>query len=147
MNDHHIGHIPPNVQHLQQVQQGDPIPAETKEVDTSSCLHFYMHPFAKLISKKLKSICTDPTFGMVLATDELNQRVYIKSIAAKKSASKLFATLPATRNNIQGASIVEIDGVSVFTKDDATVSFSQLRDQGSGSFSIIFTPERNLKGT
>ena len=59
----------------------------------STDLHFYIDPFSKLISKKLKSSCTDPTFGMVLATDELNQRVYIKSIAAKKSASKLFSRL------------------------------------------------------
>jgi len=93
MNDLPIDRIPPNVQHLERVQQGHPIPAETEEVDTSSDLHFYIHPFSKLISKKLKSSYTDPAFGMVLATDELNQRVYIKSIAAKKSASKLFSRL------------------------------------------------------
>ena len=103
MNDLPIDHIPPNVQHLQRVQQGDQIPTETEEVDTSTGLHFFIHPFSKPISKKLKSPCTDPTFGMILATDELDQRLYIMSIAAKKSASKLFAILPATRSKIQGA--------------------------------------------
>ena len=85
-----------------------------------------------------------PSFGMTLATDKLNQRVYIKSTVAKKSASELSATLPATRKKIQGGFIVEIDGVPVFTKDDATASFSQLRDQGSDSFTITFAPERKL---
>ena len=32
--------------------------------------------------------------------------------------------------------------LSVFTKADATASFSRLRDQGSVSFSITFAPER-----
>jgi len=81
---------------------------------------------------------------MVLATDELNQRVYIKSIVAKKSASKLFSTLSATRLKIQGAYIVEIDGVPIFTQDDDAASFSRLQDQGSDSFSITFAPARKL---
>jgi len=81
---------------------------------------------------------------MVLATDELNQPVYVKSIAAKKNDSKLFATLPATRSKIKGAFIVEIDGVPVFTKDDDIASFSRLQDQGSGSFSITFVPGRKI---
>jgi len=144
MNDLPIDRIPPNVKHLQRVQQGDPIPAETEDVETSTGLNFCIHPFSKLITKKLKSSCTDPTFGMALATNELNHRVYITSIVAKKSASKLFATLPATRSKIKGAFIVEIEGVPVFTKDDTLASFSRLRDQGSVSFSITFAPERKL---
>ena len=79
---------------------------------------------------------------MVLATDKLNQRVYITSIVAKKSASKLFATLPTTRSKIQGAFIVKIDRVPIFTKDYVVASFSRLRDQGSVSFSMTFAPER-----
>ena len=94
------------------------------------------------VSKTLKSTCTDPTFGMVLATDELSNYIYIKSKVAKKSASKLFSSLPATRNKIQGAFIV--DGDRILTKDDATTFLSRLCDQGSDSFTITFAPERIL---
>ena len=51
MDDLHIDCIPPYVQHLQRVKNGDPIPAETEEVATSSEFRFYIHPFAKLLSQ------------------------------------------------------------------------------------------------
>ena len=130
---------------MQRVEQGDPIPAETEEVDASSEFQFFIHPFDKLISKTLKQTCTCPTFGMVLATDKLSNHVFIKSIVAKKSASKLISSLPATRNKIQGAYIVEINGDHIFTQDEATASLSRLCDhQGSDSFTITFASERKL---
>ena len=82
---------------------------------------------------------------MVLGSDELNNRVYVKSIVGKKSASKLFSSLPATRNKIQGFYIVEIDGDCIFKKDEATASLStRLHNQGSDSFAITFATKRNI---
>ena len=109
MNDLLIDHIPPNVQHLQRIANGDPIPAETDEVPASE-FQFLIHPFASFSPRHSSEL---------VGSDDLSNRVYIKSIVSKKSASKLFSSLSTTRNKIQGACIVEIDGDRIFTKDNA----------------------------
>ena len=48
-----IDRIPPNVQHLQRVENGYPIPAETDKVPASE-FQFFIHPFAKHILKTHK---------------------------------------------------------------------------------------------
>ena len=63
---------------------------------------------------------------------------------SKKSASKLFSSLRATRNKIQGAFIVEIDGNRIFKQEDAIAALRKLYDQGRDKFSITFAPERKL---
>ena len=57
MNDLPFESIPPNVQHLQRVDDGKLLAAET-EVTSADEFQFYLHPFANLVSKTLKKSCT-----------------------------------------------------------------------------------------
>jgi len=80
---------------------------------------FYLYPFIGIVSKALKKSCTGSTFGIEVTFEDLSKRAYIRNIVQKKSASQLFSSLRVTRNRIQDAFIVEIDGHHIFSQHDA----------------------------
>ena len=92
----------------------------------------------------MKKSCTDSTFGIEVASDDLSKRVHIRTVVPNKNASKLFSSLRATRNKIQGAYIVKIDDNRIFSQQDAIAALRQLYDNGRDEFSITFAPERKL---
>lgn len=99
-------------------RDGKPFATDT-EVTSTEEFQFYLHPFAGLVSKTLKKSCTGSTFGIEVTSEDLSKRAYIRNIVPKKSASQLFCSLHATRNRIQNAFIIEIEGHRIFSQQDA----------------------------
>jgi len=116
MNDLPPADIPPNVVHLQRLQQGDALPAEDGETSVAQ-FHFTANPFAHTLTRHMKVKCRDPTFGLTVNAGEVNNRAYVQQIKRNSSAANLYSSYKATCNKIRGAYIVKVNGRRVFTKD------------------------------
>ena len=91
MNDLPISDIPPNVQHLQRIEEGNPIPAETVETSIEE-FHLYSNPFAHTLPVSLKAKnCKNANFGMSVSTDEINNRAYVSAVKKNSSIQKAIA--------------------------------------------------------
>jgi hypothetical protein len=143
MNDLPVDAIPPNVVHLQRTQQGDPLPADSQESSIDE-FHFRLNPFAHTMTKHLQVRCRNPTFGLTIGADEVNNRAYITDIKRGSSASRLFSSHKATTNKIRYAYIVKINDMPIFTKDEAIQCLRKLHDDGIQSFDIEIAPEKRL---
>ena len=117
MNDLPVDGIPPNVIHLQRTQDGAPLPAEPHE-SSIDAFEFSANPFAHTLTRHMKVRCKSPTFGLVIHTDEVNNRAFVKDIKKGSSASQLFSTHKSTCNKICGAYIIGVNDHPVFTKED-----------------------------
>lgn len=87
--------IPPNVVHLQHTQNGEPLPAESEEMDVAE-FTFHLNPFLFTMVKGIPVTCENPDFGITLASDELNHRAYITDVKENSTADKLCATHRST---------------------------------------------------
>jgi hypothetical protein len=144
-NDLPFDEIPPNVQHLQRVQSGEPFPGEC---DDSSIAEFtaFVNPFSHTLKETLRVPATNqsPTFGFELQTDALNNRVFVEKIRANSPASKIRSTAKATNNVLRGAYMVAINDVLVFTKDQALMELRKAFDSKEPELSLVFAPEKRL---
>ena len=143
MNDLPFESIPPNVQHLTRVRQGEPLPAETQESVIDE-FHFVTNPFSHTLSKVMKVKGRDSSFGLDVDTDVLYNRAYVSDVKQSSSAAGLFSSLKATRNKIRGAYIVSIAGEEVFTKADVDRVLKRLFDEQVTEFEVEFAPEKRL---
>jgi len=98
MNDLPFDSIPPNVQHLQRVQEGVRLEAEPDETSIDE-FFFTTNPFSHTLSKHIQVRCEDPTFGLRIGRDELMSRAYIADIAKNTSAAKFVTSLSKTRRS------------------------------------------------
>jgi hypothetical protein len=146
MNDLPISAIPPNVQHLQRTDDGQPYPSEQSAVDATN-FTFFITPFATLLHRSLTPSPTsdDPTYGLILADDDLLRRTYVSDVQPKSPAASIYSTLRSTRNKIRGAYIMEINNDRVFTTAQALAALKSLHDQGvTDDIPITFAPESKL---
>jgi hypothetical protein len=104
VNDLTPAKVPPNVRHLQRVQDGDDIPADTTET-VAPPFGLTSQPFLHEIDKTVKVVCAAPHFGFSLRTDTATQRVFISAIATSTSASHLCSSLRATQRKFQGTAL------------------------------------------
>ena len=146
-NDLPPSQIPPNVIHLQRIDQdGQAPPADTHDITTQD-LHFYITPFAELLHRTVKLLpkSNHPLFGFNLVDDELLQRTYIKDIAPKSPASKIFSTLKSTRRHLRGAYLISINHHPVFTTAQASTALQNIQDEGVyKEIDMIFAPEQKM---
>jgi hypothetical protein len=141
MNDLPALLVPPNVQHLQRVQNGDPLPADLTEL-TATSLTFSDSPFINETDEIIPISCNHPLFGLLLTSDALSSRVYISEISDRSSALRIRSTPTATRRRFTGAFITAIDDQPVFTKNDALTILRRLRTSTAlKKFSITLAAE------
>jgi hypothetical protein len=88
MNDLSNANLPPNVQHLQRVQNDTPLPAETEEI-SAPAFGFTLKPFSTECNLRVPVSCNDTTFGFCLATDTATNRAYLSEILPATTAEKL----------------------------------------------------------
>ena len=124
MNDLPFEDIPPNVQHLQRIQMGQPIPADTEDT-TIDEFAFFTNPFSNTITKKAHVRCQNPTLGITVGSDALLNRAYISDIKQNSSAAHLFSSYKATCNKIRGAYIVKINDSTIFTQEEALTALTK----------------------
>jgi hypothetical protein len=140
MNDLPLADLPPNVQHLQRVQDGLSVPAESDDVAIPP-FGLTSKPFLHEVDETLKVSCDMPHFGFHLSTDTATQRVFISNIDAGTSAATLRSSLRATQRKYHGAFITSIDDVPIFTLAQANGEFSKLRARAVTTFCITLAPE------
>jgi len=58
--------------------------------------------------KGVKVTDDDPSYGLTLATDELNHRAYVTDVKKDSTADKKYATHKSTLKNVKGAYLVGI---------------------------------------
>jgi len=128
MNDLPPDLVSPNVVHLQRMQNGELLPAETEETSVDH-FTFHLNPFSYTMMKGVQVTDDDPSYGLTLASDELNQRAYVTGVKENSTADKMYATHKLTLKNVKGAYLVGINGRRVFGKDDAISMLHQLYDE------------------
>ena len=90
-NDLPIKSIPPNVEHLTCSEMGRRWKKDCKGLNFDCDLHFYLQPFAELVSKTLKHTYSAPNLGMEFATAPLYKQLYFHIY--KTSASMISSTI------------------------------------------------------
>jgi len=143
MNDLPPDLVPPNVVHLQHTQNGEPLPAE-KEETSANQFTFHLNPFSCTVVKGVQVTDDDPSYGLTLATDELNHRAYVTDVKENGTADKMHATHKLTLKNVKGAYLVGINGKQVFGKDDAVSILRQLYDKRAKNLQLELAIERKL---
>jgi len=143
MNDLPPDLVPPNGVHLQRTQNGEPLPAETEETSVDQ-FTFHLNPFSYTMVKGVQVTDDDPSYGLTLATDELNHRAYVTNVKENSTADKMYATHKSTLKNVKGAYLVGINGKRVFGKDDAISMLRQLYDKRADNLQLELAIEHKL---
>jgi len=143
MNDLPPNLMPPNVVHLQRTQNGEPLPVDTEETSVDQ-FTFHLNPFSYAMVKGVQVTDDDPSYGRMLASDELNHRAYVTDVKENSAADKLYATHKSTLKNVKGAYLVGINRKRVFGKDDAISMLRQLYDERAENLQLELAIERKL---
>ena len=143
MNDLPMADTPLNVQNLQRVDNGQPLPEEQNSVPTSQ-FELSINTFTYLLPVLLKCTpyYTDPTFGFTFQYDDLLKRAFVKTIQPKYPASEIFSNPKSTNNKLRGAFVTSVHGTRVFTSADALKQLRLLHEQVVLGFSLTFAPEK-----
>ena len=129
MNDIPLDQLPPNAMQLQRSEIGHRIPPDNQEIKSSDLI-FTVSPFDKILTKEIRMSCNSHTFGLILRTDEINQRTYIENIAPNSSAGKSFDFAGLSKNRkreMRGSYITAINGNPVFDKNSIISEFQKIR--------------------
>jgi len=102
MNDLPPDLVPSNVVHLQRAQNGELLPAEIEETLVDQ-FTFHLNPFSYTMVKGVQVTDDDPSYGLTLASDELNHRAYVIDVKENSTADKMYATHKLTLKNVKGA--------------------------------------------
>jgi len=94
--------VPPNVVHLQCTQNGEPLPVEVEETLVNQ-FTFHLNPFPYTMVKGVQVTDDDPSYGLTLASNELNHRAYVTDVKENSTADKMYATHKSTLKNVKGA--------------------------------------------
>jgi hypothetical protein len=88
-------------------------------------------PFASIVQKRFPIACRHTTFGLLISTDPLYNRVYVSDVLRATSAAKAFSTLRAARNKLKGAFVVSVNSTRTFTVQDVLQVFFSLLSSNS----------------
>ena len=130
-NDLLADNLPPKFQHILR-QNISPIPIDAKETSIDD-LKFFVYPFAEkeTIDIPVLPSTKDASFGLKLQDDDIFGRTYIKELSNAKSSSaaKVYGNVKRSQNKLRGAFITHINGVPVFSTNQATEQLTLLYDQ------------------
>jgi len=143
MNDLPPDLAPPNVVHLQRTQNGETLPAQVEETSVNQ-FTFHLNPFSYTMVKGVQVTDDDSSYGLTLASDELNHQAYVIDVKENNTADKMYATHKLTLKNVKGAYLVGINGKRVFGKDDAISMLRQLYDERAKNLQLELAIERKL---
>ena len=108
MNDLPPEDVPPNIQHLQRIQDGQRIPSDEADSEIEQ-FTFVLNPFSHTIEKEVKVKCKRSNFGLTIGSDECYNRAFIANIAPKSTVSPL--------RRFKGACVTQINGEEVFSQE------------------------------
>ena len=136
---------PPNVQHFQRFDNGQPLPKE-QNFPPESQFEFSISPFKDLLTVILKSTPSspDPTFGFTFQYDDLLKKAFVNTIKHKYPASKIFSNPRSTNNKPRGSFVTSINSTCAFTSADNLKQIRLLYEKGVLEFPLTFGPENKL---
>jgi len=102
------------------------------------------NPFSYTMVKGIQVTDDDPSYGLTLASDELNHCAYVTDVKENSTADKMYATHKSTLKNVKGAYLVGINGKRAFGKDDAISMLCQLYDERAENLQLELAIERKL---
>jgi len=105
---------------------------------------FHVNPFSHTVVKGVQVTDDDPSYGLTLATDELNHHACVTDVKENSTADKMCATHKLTLKNVKGAYLVGINGKQVFGKDNAVSMLRQLFDEHAENLQLELAIERKL---
>ena len=86
----------------------------------------------------------DPSYGLTLATDELNHRAYVTNVKENSTADNVYPTHKSTLKNVKGAYLVGLNGKRVIGKDDAISMLRQLYNERAENLQLELAIECKL---
>jgi hypothetical protein len=123
-----LDQLPPNVQHLQRMQNGpvsedlrDAVELSTPDFDIS--LRAFTDYTKDLL---IKISCTHSTFGFIMEQDKWTDRPYISDFEQDSSATSIAPDRDLRRRYL-GALIIAVDHTPVFTTDEAKIALKTFR--------------------
>jgi Reverse transcriptase (RNA-dependent DNA polymerase) len=135
MND--VPTLPPNAEYLNRVQK-NALPVEPTHIPSLD-LDATTNPFSVLTDETIPITCNHPTFGFELFTCTHRRRVAISDILRDTTG----AGIQNGRHRYIGAFLVAINGVPVFSLEDATTAFRGIRDApDTPTLLVTLSPER-----
>jgi hypothetical protein len=141
MQDLTASEVPPNVKHLERLQNGEPLPTDALELTAPSDFDFSTKPFSTENDHTLKIICADETYGFRFERDQFTNRAYITDILPNSTAATLASSFRTIQRKYVGAFITAINDTPVFTVDDASHELTQLRPTQISKFTVTIAPE------
>ena len=84
--------------------------------------------------------------GLVLASDEITNRVYIKEVKAGFTARKMCKNKADYDDHYKGAFLVFIRNEPVFTKEDALRLLAEARKQKDTTLVLVMARDRRISG-
>jgi Reverse transcriptase (RNA-dependent DNA polymerase) len=135
MND--VPTLPPNAEYLNRIQK-DTLPVEPTHIPSLD-LDATTNPFSVLADETVPITCDHPTFGFELFTCTHRRRVAISDILRGTTG----AGIRNGKRRYTGAFIVAINGYPVFSIEDATAAFRDIRNATDTPHLIVtLSPER-----
>ena len=107
---------PLNIQHLQRVNNINPLPEEQNFVPASQ-FELYTSTSIDLLPVIIKpnTHSSGPTFGLTLQNDDLLKISFINTIQPKYISSKIFSNPGSTNNKLRSAFVTSIDSWELCT--------------------------------
>ena len=143
MNDLTSLDLPPNVRHLQQIHENQPIPPDADPLNYPPNFSFSTSPFTSEHDKMIRITCTDPFFGLRLQPNTATNRAYVTDIEPNTSSASLCSRLRASHRKYVGAFLTAVNNVPVFNTSEAESLLSQFRvlTPPPSHPSLTFAPE------
>jgi hypothetical protein len=138
MNDLATADLPPNVQHIQRVQNDTPLPPETDEI-SAPAFGFTLKPFSTECDLSIPVSCDDSTFGFCLATDTATNCTYLSEILPGSTAEHLCSTARVSCRKYIGAFVAAIQDTPVYTAAEASRALRKLATASSRPSHISLT--------
>jgi hypothetical protein len=119
MSDLPVDALPPNVQHLTRVNNGDRLAAGLTDTDVAD-FAFTLDPFIDKVTHSIPVKCTQRSLGIDIGADEFNNRAFITRITKNSSFGKAFPC-KSSKASVRYSWILAIDDTDddVFTADQA----------------------------
>jgi hypothetical protein len=125
MNDLANADLPPNVHHLQHVQNDTPLPPKTAEI-SAPAFGFTLQPFSTEKDLQIPVSCDDSAFGFRLSSDTATNRAYLSDLLPGSTAGKLCGTARVSCRKYGGAFVTAIQDIPVYTAAEASRALCKL---------------------
>jgi hypothetical protein len=130
--------LPPNVLHLQHVQNDTPLLPETVKISALP-RRFTLQPFTMECDICIPVCCMEPTFDFRLNTDTATNCAYLSKILPASTTEKLCSSARVTQCKYIGAFVTSIADSPVYTTAKASCALHKLATASNCLSHVLLT--------